>query len=148
MDLPRSVQEIADVIGRERALYLIGKLPVYTVRDKRGHVKDTRVILYVPKTLAVDSDLVKILGWNDASKMVRYFGGELLYPGNCKEIYRRFIIQTIKRMCGEGIDHKIIAHTLEVSERTVKRHCTDNPHKDPKPANDNHRERQLLTVGL
>lgn len=138
MELPRSVQEIADVIGRDEALYLIGQLPTYTVRDKRGHVKETRVILYVPKRLELTSDLVRILGWNDATKMVRHFGGELLYPGNCNEIYKRFIIQTIKRMCAEGTDHKTIAATLEISERTVKRHCADNPHKEITPENDNH----------
>lgn len=147
MDLPRSVQEIADVIGRENALYLIGQLPVYKVRDKRGHIKETRVILYVPKTLHVTSDLVRILGWNDASKMVRTFGGELLYPGNCNELYRSFIVQTIRRLADEGMSHKMIAFNLDISERTVKRHCTDNPPKDISAANDNHRQRQITAMG-
>lgn len=149
MDLPRSVQEIADVIGRERALYLIGQLPSFTVRDERRPAAvRTKIILYVPKTLKPTCDLVRIIGWNDASKLVKHFGGELLYPGTCAELHRRFMIATVIRMVSEGMNHKTIARNLDISERTVKRYCADMPPKDTLPANDNHRERQLLTVGL
>ena len=47
-DLPESVQEIADVIGRDGALRLVCQMPVcYRAQNKRSH----KVILYVPKRL-------------------------------------------------------------------------------------------------
>lgn len=148
MELPRSVQEIADVIGRERALFLIGQLPSYTVRDKRyPNAIHNRLILYVPKVISPTDDLPRILGWNDAMKLVKHFGGELLYPSPCTQIHRQFIVNTIRRLNSEGMAHKAIAELLEVSERTVKRHCTDNPHKDAKATNDNTPQRHLAALG-
>ena len=148
MDLPRSVQDIADVIGRERALYLIGQLPSFTVRDERRPAAvRTKIILYVPKTLKPTCDLVRIIGWNDASKLVSHFGGELLYPGTCAELHRRFMIETVIRLAGEGMSHKAIALNLDISERTVKRYCADMPPKDIRAANDNHRQRLITDMG-
>ncbi|HDR9259609.1 TPA: hypothetical protein QDB21_005631 [Burkholderia vietnamiensis] len=80
-DLPKSVQEIADVIGREKALHLIRSLPTY-VAGKPGK-RCTRVMLYVPQRLRMDHPLVQILGFEDAAKMVDNFGGECLQPANC-----------------------------------------------------------------
>lgn len=138
MELPRSVQEIVAVIGREQTLSLIGQLPVYSVIDKRHpNAKNTRVILYVPRTLNNDCALIGMIGWHDAAKMVDKFGGSLLYPGNCSCVQREFIVNTIKRMAAEGVCQKVIALTLDVSEKTVKRHSANNPHKDNSPANDN-----------
>lgn len=148
MDLPRSVQEIADVIGRERALYLIGQLRVYKVKDNRwNNVTRNKLILYVPKTLDVTHELVRIIGWNDASKLVKHFGGELLYPGTCSELHKRFISQTIKRLVAEGMSYKAIAYNLDISERTVYRHATDNTPKDISATNDNHRQRLITAMG-
>lgn len=143
MELPRTVQEIADVIGRERALFLIGQLPKLWVQSQQYH----KVILYVPKRLKPSDPLVKILGWNEASKMVQHFGGEMLHPANCEYIYRHFIHRSIKRMHSDGMDAKAIAELLDVSERTVKRHCTDKPHKDTSPANDNTAQRLSTAMG-
>lgn len=143
MELPRTVQEIADVIGRERALFLIGQLPKLWVPSQQYH----KVILYVPKRIKPSDPLVRILGWNDASKMVQHFGGEMLHPANCEYIYRKFIHRSITRMHNEGMDAKAIAELLDVSERTVKRHCADKPHKDIQAANDNTPQRHLAALG-
>ena len=143
MELPRTVQEIADVIGRERALFLIGQLPKLWVPSQQYH----KVILYVPKRLKPNENLVQILGWNDASKMVKHFGGEMLHPANCEYIYRRFIHRSIMRMHCEGMSAKDIAELLDVSERTVKRHCADKPHKDKQAANDNTPQRLIAAMG-
>lgn len=143
MELPRTVQEIADVIGRERALYLIGQLPKLWVPSQQYH----KVILYVPKRIKPSDQLVQILGWNDANKMVQHFGGEMLHPANCEYIYRRFIHRSIQTMHSDGMDTKEIAELLGVSERTVKRHCTDKPHKDTQPANDNTPQEMLAAMG-
>lgn len=79
--LPKSVQEIADVIGRERALHLIANLPrCYAGTPGK---KSTRPMLYVPQRITMDHLLVQILGFEDAKKMVDVFGGECLCPASC-----------------------------------------------------------------
>ena len=71
-DLPESVQEIADVIGTEAALRLVCQLPE-CYRD--AGKKSRKVILYVPKRLPLDHQLVEILGFPTAQKLVAAFGG-------------------------------------------------------------------------
>lgn len=120
MRLPNSVQEIADVIGRERALYLIGQLP-RCVAGAPGK-QSSRVILYVPtvQRLPADHELVRILGWNDAVKLCRAFGGEILQPANCAEIYRRYRDEQIARMSSEGASTAYISATVGVTEQHVR----------------------------
>lgn len=131
MRLPRSVQEIATVIGVERALYLVGQLPRCYSR------KSCHVILYVPKTLKPDHSLVQLLGWRDANKLVVAFAGEILQPANCAEVYRQFRDKTILRMGGEGLSAKVIAETLEVSDRHVRNLLREKAQEALSAANDN-----------
>lgn len=131
MQLPSSVQEIADVIGHERALYLVGKLPRYEggVEGK----KSSRVILYVPTLARLndDHDLVRILGRDDAMKLCRAFPGANLNPANCREIYQRFRDKSIARMVadmvGSGLPNGYavahVANLFGVSGRTVRNAC-------------------------
>jgi hypothetical protein len=81
--LPASVQEIADVIGREQALHLVANLPRRS--DNRPGKACKRPMLYVPQRITMDHKLVAILGFEDAAKMVNAFGGENLYPATCSE---------------------------------------------------------------
>lgn len=133
MELTQTVQEIADVIGRERALYLIGQLPTTRVESRQYN----KVLLYVPKSLAMDHILVKILGWNDASKLAKVFAGELIQVSNCEYIYRAFLHRSIKQLTKEGMSAKAVAELFGVSERTVIRHSDDKPKKELSAANDN-----------
>ncbi|MFV8595069.1 hypothetical protein [Ralstonia pseudosolanacearum] len=131
MQLPESVQNVADVIGRERALYLIGQLPRYVAGAEKK--KSSRVILYVPKLkgLSDDHELVRILGRDDAEKLCRVFDGENLYPANCSEIYRRYrdkqIVRMVSDMVGEGLPNGYavaqVASLFDVSGRTVRNAC-------------------------
>ena len=141
MRLPASVQEIADVIGRERALYLIGQLP-RCYAGKEGH-KSSRVILYVPtaKRIPADHYLVRILGWQDAMKMCQAFGGEILQPANCSEIYRRHRDKTIMAMLQAGAKASAVAAVMGVTERQVRMiraaHMENPQEEVPPAANDN-----------
>lgn len=146
MRLPESVKELADVIGTERALYLVGQLPRCYVRDKRRpNATATHVILYVPKRLPPDHELVRILGWNDARRLADAFGGEILQPASCAEIYRRFRDDTILRMVREGMKPAAVAALLEVSERHVRNLVREKPQQDFAAANDNNpRERMSV----
>lgn len=127
MQLPNSVQEVAEVIGTERALFLIGKLPRYY---KKGN--GSTLYLYVP-TLArmgMDHELVKIMGWNDAQKLARAFAGEILQLASCASIYREFRDQNIMRMAGDGIPVKMLATWFNVSERHIKNLMREIPHEE------------------
>lgn len=118
MRLPASVQEIADVIGREAALYLIGKLP-RCFTGNPGH-QSWRVIMYVPKAIKPNHPLVTILGWRDAVRLADAFGGEILQPASCAGIYRRFRDRSIVRMVEAGAGHAQVAELMGVSERHVR----------------------------
>lgn len=123
MRLPNSVQEIADVIGRERALYLVGQLPRCGWRDKRyPAARNSELMLYVPteQRLGDDHPLVRILGADDATKLCRAFGRETLKVANCNEIYRRYRDAQMTRMVGEGYPTKYVADLFGVSSQTVR----------------------------
>lgn len=156
MALPGTVQELADVIGTERALYLIGKLPVcYAGVGVKGGKsgerlrKSIRPMLYVPKTLKPNHLLVQILGWQDATKLVRAFGGEILCPANCADIYRQFRDRSIVRMVvTEGMKPADVAELFEISERQVRNLIREIPQQDRPAANDNHLRRdQSISQG-
>ena len=116
--LPNSAQEIAEVIGIERTLYLIGKLP----RAKCGTPgkQGIRAIMYVPKNLKPDHPLVRILGWCDAERLSRHFPGEILCPATCHEVYRRWRDQGIRDAVHAGLPIKMAAEWFSMSDRQIR----------------------------
>lgn len=131
MDLPQSVQEIADVIGRDKALFLIGQLPQCGKRSWRAN-------LYVPKRLKPDHQLVKLLGWKDANRMAREFGGMILQPSNCRHLHRQFRNASIHRMADEGMTVDQIAFAVDLTPRQVRNVLRqERPPEEMAPANDN-----------
>ena len=130
--LPQSVQEIADVIGRESALKLIGSA-------KGAGRRSWRVNIYVPARLSPDHQLVRILGWHSAYRLCRYFGGEILQPSSCSFIERAFRNQSIMTMNDAGRTTSEISHDLGISCRTVRHVIASAKAPVAKPAvNDNH----------
>lgn len=127
-DLPESVREIAEVIGREDALRLVGQLPTCYAGNEGK--KSNRVIMYVPKRLSPDHKLVEILGWNVAMKLVRHFGGEILQPANCRKILSRFRDEAILKMLDAGARPSMVADLLGVSERHVRNVARENPQEE------------------
>lgn len=132
MKLPDSVQEIADVIGRERALYLIGQLP-------QSGTRSWRTCFYVPKRIKPDHLLVEILGWHDAMRMVRHFGGEILQTSNCNFLHRQFRAREIHRMNADGLSAKQIAAAVGITDRQVRNILAESPPEERQPVNDNDR---------
>lgn len=130
MELPGCAQEIADVIGREKTLYLIGQLPRSTSRS-------WRVVLYIPKRLPADHDLVKLLGWEDADKLRRHFGGEILQPSNCRVVYRKARNANARRMAAEGMPINQIADILDLTPRQVRNVLAETPPEEITADNDN-----------
>jgi len=150
MSLPPSVKEIAEVIGRDNALYLIGQLPrAYGGsanspksggREGNTNKKSQRVIMYVPKRLTIQDKLVTILGWGDAEKLVRVFGGMLIHPATCADIYITYRNKNIVRLRGEGVPAAMVAEWFGVTERHVRNIVAEIPPHDQQPAaNDNAR---------
>lgn len=156
MRLPDSVQEIADVIGREQALLLVGQLPKAYSKDKRypGAMNST-LVMYVPTVarLGVMHPFVKVLGWNDAVKLCKAFGGEIMYPANCACIHRKFRDDNILRMVAEGVKKAIVADQMGVSERHVRNlvravgvGLENPPEGRQEAANDNRQIQQMATA--
>lgn len=116
-DMPGSVREIAQVIGRQAALRLIGALPA-CVAGKDGK-RSSRVMLYVPKRLTPDHRLVQILGADKAMALVRAFGGEVMQPANCRRIYARYRDEAILKMVRDGARVSMIQSIMRVSKRHV-----------------------------
>jgi hypothetical protein len=115
--LPNSISELVEVLGRERALFLVGRLPRFKRSDMRG---GEQVILYVPRRLKPDHLLVRLLGWHDANRLVQAFGGELLKPGNCAEVYRSFRDDGLKSLVGGGVPVSMAADWFGMSERRIR----------------------------
>lgn len=114
MRLPKSVQEIADVIGHDKALWLVRQLPPCGKRDRRRN-------LYVPKSqnLTTDHKLVDLLGWADAIAMCEAIGPKTLQPS--LQYYDRALdnreILTLK---DKGYEVSQIARKMDCSEKWVQ----------------------------
>ena len=112
-DLPESVAEIAEVIGREKALHLIGSLP-------QSGSRPWRVCVYVPKRLPADHQLVEILGWHDAKRLSWAFAGMILQPSNCRRLAIRTRNREIRAAANDGAAIPEIAHAFDLSPRQVR----------------------------
>lgn len=117
-DLPESVREIAELIGRESALTLIKRLP------KTAHGRHiAKPIMYVPKTMSLSNTwacfYLTTLGWDKAMRLIRNFGGEILYPANCKQFEARQRDRDIRSCLQAGEDVDLIATIFNVPRRHV-----------------------------
>lgn len=116
-DLPGSVREIAEVIGRQATLHLLGQLPV-CVAGKPGK-QSSRVMLYVPKKIGPKHHLVQILGAEKAMALVRAFGGETMQPANCRKIYAAHRDEAILKMLRDGARLSMVQSIMRVSKRHI-----------------------------
>lgn len=127
--LPQSVQDIADVIGREKALLLIGKLP-----EAKG--RRWRRVLYVPKSLdcKTGDDLIAMVGRADAAKLCQHFAGAVLQPANCGFILREWRSRQALRMAACGACSSEIAETVGMSRYRVREIIREAAGKAPEEA--------------
>jgi hypothetical protein len=130
MKLPGSAQEIADVIGREKTLFLIGKL-------ERSPSRSWRVNLYIPKRMPLNHWLIELLGFDDAEKLRREFGGMILQPSNCQHVHRDFRNREVCRMAAEGMHAHQIAPAVGLTPRQVRNILAERPPEEITPCNDN-----------
>lgn len=119
-DLNGDLRSIAEVIGRQNALYLVSQCPRYKTEKRAGK---GQLFLYVPtlKRLEMNHFLVKTLGYPDAEKLSKEFGGELLVLAQCKQLILKTRDNGIRQMikCGFGIQE--LANIFNVTDRIIKR---------------------------
>jgi len=114
MRLPKSVQQIADVIGSDKALRLVRQLPPCGKRARRRN-------LYIPKPerLDVNHRLVTLLGWDDALALCHALGGQAVQPALCRYMERAMTNRRILDLRDLGWTVAEIADELKMSEKWV-----------------------------
>jgi len=106
--------EVQEIIGRDQTVRL-----VYFMRGKTG--RSWRVCFYVPKHLPVDHELVRILGWHDARRLSRWFGGEILQTSNLRFLERDWRAAAIWKLSAhDKYPAALIAECLAVDVTTVR----------------------------
>lgn len=119
-DLNGDLRSIAEVIGRHNALYLVSQCPRYKTEKRAGQ---GQLLLYVPKLkrLEMNHFLVKTLGYPDAEKLSREFGGELLVLAQCKQMILKARDNGIREMIRRGFNVTELANIFNVTERIVSK---------------------------
>lgn len=119
LDLKGDLRAIAEVIGRQKALYLVGQCPRYKVEKRTG---SGQLLLYIPQPcrLRTNHKLVNMLGYADAMKLCTIFGGELLVLSQCRHILLKNRNEGIRAMLDIGFKIEDVARYFELHPRTVK----------------------------
>lgn len=114
MRLPKSVQQIADVIGRDKALQLVRRLPPCGRRPRRRN-------LYIPTpaNLARDHRLVELVGWEDALALAEALGGQTIQPALCRYMERAMDNRRVLALRDMGRTAPEIAEEMGISEKWV-----------------------------
>lgn len=96
--------------------------------------------MYVPKRLEPNSDLVRILGWRDASRLSREFAGMLIHPASCADILRQHRDRNIIRLAADGVSNAMLADWFNLDVTQVRRIVkAGNPPREQRAANDDNR---------
>lgn len=126
--LPESVAEIAEVIGREKALDFVRQLP-------RSGSRPWRACIYIPKRLPADHKLVQMLGWDDASKLSYAFSGMILQPSTLEAMEKAHRNRQIIRAAGEGVPVEEIADVYEMSRYRIREIIAEGQTTEQEAAN-------------
>ena len=126
-DLNGDLRSIAEVIGRQNALYLVSQCPRYKTEKRAGQ---GQLFLYVPtlKRLDMNHFLVKTLGYPDAEKLSKEFGGELLVLAQCKQMILKARDNGIREMLRAGFNVIDLVSAFNVNERTINKIYEDELH--------------------
>ncbi|OTG64357.1 hypothetical protein B9T25_13025 [Acinetobacter sp. ANC 4470] len=119
-DFNGDLRSIAEVIGRDQALYLVSQCPRYKTEKRSGK---GQLLLYVPKLkkLTLEHGLVRAVGYVDAQKLSTVFGGELLVLSHCTHMILEKRDEGIRTMMKSGFSIADLASYFNVTERIVLR---------------------------
>jgi len=113
--------ELQEIIGRDATIRLI-----LAMRGKTG--RSWRVCFYVPKHLPIEHELVGILGWRDARRLSRWFGGEILQTSNLRFVERRWRIFAVWKLAVvDQVPASSISEWLGVDVTTVRKTLLRKP---------------------
>lgn len=120
-ELPKSVREIADVIGIETTLYVIQHLP--SVYDKK--YKRHKLMMYVPNSMDAPRDkwlqfFIVHIGHTKTEVLIKNFGGEILYPANCSHLISRQRDRFIRDLLREKDVSAVIGKIFDVQPKYVR----------------------------
>lgn len=116
--LPQNVQAIADCIGKDKALALVGQLKRTPQTKADGRTRH-RIWLYIPKAPNPKSPLVQIIGWANACKLAQVFNGETICLESCKQMATDFLHKSIRQQFNSGIDIDTLAILFGMNSRSI-----------------------------
>ncbi|KIC15015.1 hypothetical protein [Leisingera sp. ANG-Vp] len=110
--LPESVEEIAEVIGRENAVRLVeGTRP-------RGRRRWRRQ-LYVPAEMPEGHRIATLIGLEDATKLSFSHANCILELPSCHGLRKAYLADYVMRLQDQGADEAEIAREIGVEKKTV-----------------------------
>lgn len=110
-DLPPSVAEIANIIGREKALVLAGAC---------------KGALYVPKRLKDGHKLIGLIGEKSARELCKEWGGILLYIATCAKLRADWRNNAIRKWSAQGVCQEALAELAGLTVRHVANILSEN----------------------
>lgn len=116
-DLSGDLKAVAEVIGRQPALYLVSQCKRYQVKGRCGR---GQIMLLIPKNTNIDLNhhLVRVLGYPLAQKLVNYFAGELL-RFYVDDLVIRARNAGIRAMYRQGYKQSQLAEIFQLTTRTI-----------------------------
>lgn len=103
--LPESLTEIAEIIGLPSTLTLV---------EKWGGTR-----IFIPRQVAAQHKLANLLGFEQARKMSRHFGGETLTIARAANVIRSIRNREITRRYDEGEGVRLLAVEHNLTERQI-----------------------------
>lgn len=116
-DLKGDLKSVAEVIGRQNALFLVSQCPRYKVSKRPGQ---GLVMLYVPQVRNIfNHPLATAVGFDTAYQLSKHFGGELLTFSQCKHIILKHRNQGILQMLQQGYSRDEVAEIFGLTVRAI-----------------------------
>ena len=110
--LPDSVQEIAEVVGREKAVRLVeGTRPSGKRRWRRS--------LYVPAEMPEGHRIATLIGFEDAARLSFSHGNCILELPACHALRKAYLADYVMRLHDQGAEEAEIAREIGVEKKTV-----------------------------
>ena len=110
--LPETVEEIAEVIGREKAVRLVEGTRQRGARRWRRH-------LYIPSDMPEDHRIVSLIGWDAAQALSFSHANSVLELPSCHSLRKAYLSDVVAKMAGQGADQAEIASELGIERKTV-----------------------------
>lgn len=123
-DLPEVERELAQVIGRSKAIRLSRKIYFNNRHPSKsgGNGRSRAASLYVPNEM--NETFARHVGdGQDAEAVLAVFRGQTIFLTGCKGVITRLRDNLIRRHASDGVRHESLAKYSGVGERQVRNIC-------------------------